>query len=50
MDKPKKPYVKPTMTIHPAGSPKYKEIMALLEAEKEKPLSYQQTGNFKQPV
>lgn len=33
MSKQKKPYVKPEMTIIPAGSPKYNEIMALLKAE-----------------
>lgn len=28
-----KPYVKPECTIHPAGSPMYNKIMAVLEAE-----------------
>ena len=33
MSKQKKPYVKPEMTIIPAGSPRYNEIMARLKAE-----------------
>lgn len=33
MSKQKKPYVKPEMTIIPASSPRYNEIMALLKAE-----------------
>ena len=32
----KKPYVKPEVTIIPAGSPKYNEIMALVKAEDSK--------------
>ena len=37
MAKQKKPYVKPEFTIIPAGSPKYKEILAALEAEGQLP-------------
>lgn len=37
MTKQKKPYVKPEFTIIPAGSPKYKEILAALEAEGQVP-------------
>ena len=33
MNKSKKLYAKPEMTIIPAGSPRYNEIMALLKAE-----------------
>ena len=39
MTKQKKPYVKPEFTITPAGSPKYKEILAALEAEGQVPQS-----------
>lgn len=39
MTKQKKPYVKPEFTIIPAGSPKYKEILAALEAEGQLPES-----------
>lgn len=39
MTKQKKPYVKPEFTIIPAGSPKYKEILAALEAEGQVPQS-----------
>lgn len=37
MTKQKKPYVKPEFTIIPAGSSKYKEILAALEAEGQLP-------------
>ena len=37
MTKQKKPYVKPKFTIIPAGSPRYKEILAALEAEGQLP-------------
>lgn len=33
MSKQKKPYVKPEMTIIPAGASRYNKIMALLKAE-----------------
>ena len=33
MTKQKKPYVKPEFTIIPAGSPRYNQILAALEAE-----------------
>lgn len=39
MTKQKKPYVKPEFTIIPAGSPRYKEILAALEAEGQLPQS-----------
>lgn len=39
MTKQKKPYVKPEFTIIPAGSPRYKQILAALEAEGQLPQS-----------
>lgn len=36
MEKTKKAYMKPEMSIIPAGSPKYNEIMALLKADDSK--------------
>lgn len=47
MSKQKKPYVKPEMTIIPAGSPKYNELMALLKAEDGKA---KQQGNIPPPA
>lgn len=44
MSKPKKPYVKPEITIIPPNSPKYKEILQHLERE-----SRGQRFNFTNP-
>lgn len=47
MSNQKKPYVKPEMTIIPAGTPKHSEIMALLKAEDTKA---KQQENIPPPV
>ena len=39
MDQKKKPFVKPTMTIHYAGTPEYNRLKALLDTEDHKNLS-----------
>lgn len=49
MTKQKKPYVKPEFTIIPAGSPRYKQILAALEAEGQLPQP-QSEAQVKEPV
>ena len=49
MTKQKKPYVKPEFTIIPVGSPRYKQILAALEAEGQLPQS-QSNEQVKEPA
>lgn len=44
MENKKKPWVKPTITFHPAGSDEYNRIMALIRAENEKNQEQEQTS------
>ena len=49
MTKQKKPYVRPEFTIIPAASPRYKQILAALEAEGQLPQS-QSKEQLKEPA